>query len=143
MVDPNPMSRRERQIMDIVYAQGSATVRTIQEKLEVVVASRHGEVHRFILADLSAIGDQDWIVGQIGHDTGAGAEVGSGKYLEGIEQGAIGSVFAGCPGAPRPSGPTVNLHRSLIVEHLFPSYAEQRAWLRHHGTALHRYQFDD
>lgn len=34
MVDPNPMSRRERQIMDIVYAQGSATVRTIQEKLE-------------------------------------------------------------------------------------------------------------
>ena len=34
MVDPNPMSRRERQIMDIVYAEGSATVRTIQEKLE-------------------------------------------------------------------------------------------------------------
>ena len=34
MVDSNPMSRRERQIMDIVYAHGDATVRQIQESLD-------------------------------------------------------------------------------------------------------------
>jgi predicted transcriptional regulator len=34
MGDPNSMSRRERQIMDIVFARGEATVRQIQEQLE-------------------------------------------------------------------------------------------------------------
>lgn len=34
MVDSNPMSRRERQIMDIVYSRAEATVRQVQESLE-------------------------------------------------------------------------------------------------------------
>ncbi len=34
MVDRNTMSRRERQIMDIIFARGEATVRQIQESLE-------------------------------------------------------------------------------------------------------------
>jgi predicted transcriptional regulator len=34
MVDPSTLSRRERQIMDILFARGEATVRQIQESLE-------------------------------------------------------------------------------------------------------------
>ena len=34
MVDPGTLSRRERQIMDILFAKGEATVRQIQESLE-------------------------------------------------------------------------------------------------------------
>ena len=34
MVDPINLSRRERQIMDILFARGEATVRQIQESLE-------------------------------------------------------------------------------------------------------------
>ena len=34
MVDPKTLSRRERQIMDIVFARGEATVRQIQEQLD-------------------------------------------------------------------------------------------------------------
>ena len=34
MVDPNTLSRRERQIMDILFARGEATVRQIQDSLE-------------------------------------------------------------------------------------------------------------
>jgi predicted transcriptional regulator len=33
MVDPSTLSRRERQIMDILFARGEATVRLIQESL--------------------------------------------------------------------------------------------------------------
>ena len=35
MFDPSTLSRRERQIMDILFARGEATVRQIQESLEV------------------------------------------------------------------------------------------------------------
>ena len=34
MVDPSTLSRRERQIMDILFARGEATVRQIQELLD-------------------------------------------------------------------------------------------------------------
>ena len=34
MVDPSTLSRRERQIMDILFARGEATVRQIQESLD-------------------------------------------------------------------------------------------------------------
>lgn len=34
MVEPNTLSRRERQIMDIIFARGDATVKQIQELLE-------------------------------------------------------------------------------------------------------------
>ena len=34
MVDPNTLSRRERQIMDILFARGEATVRQIQDLLD-------------------------------------------------------------------------------------------------------------
>ena len=34
MVDPSSLSRRERQIMDIFFARGEATVRQIQELLD-------------------------------------------------------------------------------------------------------------
>jgi predicted transcriptional regulator len=34
MVDPNTLSRRERQIMDILFARGEATVRQIRESLD-------------------------------------------------------------------------------------------------------------
>lgn len=34
MVDPKTLSRRERQIMDIVFARGEANVRQIQEQLD-------------------------------------------------------------------------------------------------------------
>jgi predicted transcriptional regulator len=34
MVEPNTLSRRERQIMDILFARGEATVKQIQENLE-------------------------------------------------------------------------------------------------------------
>lgn len=34
MVDQSSMSRRERQIMDIIFSRGEATVRQIQESLE-------------------------------------------------------------------------------------------------------------
>ncbi len=34
MVDPSTLSRRERQIMDILFARGEATVRQIQATLE-------------------------------------------------------------------------------------------------------------
>lgn len=30
-----------------------------------------------------------------------------------------------------------------IVDRIFPDYTAQRAWLRNHGSTLHRYQFDD
>ena len=33
MHDPSKLSRRERQIMDIIYAEGEATVRQVQAKL--------------------------------------------------------------------------------------------------------------
>ena len=34
MVDPNTLSRRERQIMDILFALGQATVKQVQEALD-------------------------------------------------------------------------------------------------------------
>lgn len=34
MVQPDPMSRRERQIMDILFSKGEATVREIQKELD-------------------------------------------------------------------------------------------------------------
>ena len=34
MLDPNTLSRRERQIMDILFAQGEATVKQVQEWLD-------------------------------------------------------------------------------------------------------------
>lgn len=30
-----------------------------------------------------------------------------------------------------------------VVESIFPDYARQRAWLRQHGTSLHRFRFED
>jgi predicted transcriptional regulator len=34
MVDPNTLSRRERQIMDILFSQGQATVKQVQDLLD-------------------------------------------------------------------------------------------------------------
>ena len=57
MVDPNTMSRRERQIMDIIFAGGEATVRQIQELLDdppkVMAVRRMLLIFAYLIASMS------------------------------------------------------------------------------------------